>query len=238
MSDAQDLAATAAAKAVEAEIAAHETNFERHKDELLDLLRKVYERSPKTKPFDANNAWRHLRFVAYVYFRREAEVSQKRARMPAGDRAKLLRQLGNALRDARRKADEAMKTVRGYWFVEWAEANGNPDFTDPIIVRFEEEFDKTVAGLAVLETAAFRAAETVRKKRGRPPGTAALPHNFIVSLESVYRDITKGNSGAGPGPFARFVKEFLTALGRECPQQSVIEAIKDAKKREEKHPGD
>ena len=71
--------------------------------------------------------------------------------MPDGDRVKLLRQLENALRDARRKANKAMKTVRGHWFVEWAEANGNPDFTDPIIDRFEEEFDKTVAGLAVLE---------------------------------------------------------------------------------------
>ena len=47
----------------------------------------------------------------------------------AGDRAKLLRQLGGALHAAHRKADEAMKTVRGHWFVEWAEANGNPDFT-------------------------------------------------------------------------------------------------------------
>ncbi len=173
MSDAQELAPTAAEKAVEAEIAAHETNFERHKDKLLDLLRKVYERNPKTKSFDANNAWRHLRFMAYVYLRREAEVSQKQAMMTAGDRAKLLRQLGDILHDARCKADEAMKTVRGHWFVEWAEMNGNPDFTDPIIDRFEQEFDKTVAGLAVLETAAFRAAETVRKKRGM---THSLPH--------------------------------------------------------------
>ena len=220
-------------KAVEAEIAAREANFERHKKELLDLLRKVYERGPKAKPFDENSAWQHLSFTAYVYFRREAEVSQKQAMMPAGDRAKLLRQLGNALRDARCKADEAMKTVRGHWFVEWAEANGNPDFTDPIIDRFDEEFDKRVAGLAVLETAAFRAAETVRKKKGRPPGTAVLPHDFIVNLESAYRDITKRNAGAGPGPFARFVIEFLTALGRTYPEQTVIEAIKDAKKREE-----
>ncbi len=231
MSDAQELAATAAEKAVEAEIAAHETNFERHKDELLDLLRKVYERSPKTKPFDANNAWRHLTFVAYVYFRREAEVSQKRARMPAGDRVKLLRQLGNALCVARRKADEAMKTVRGYWFVEWAEANGNPDFTDPIISRFEEEFEKRVAGLAGLETAAFRAAETARNRDGRPPGTGVLPHDFIIPLAGVYRDITKANSGAGDGPFARFVWEFLTALGRadDIEYESMIDAIKGAR---------
>ena len=135
-------------KAVEAEIAARETNFKRHKKELLDLLRKVYERGPKAEPFDENNAWRHLSFLAYVYFRREAEVSQKQAMIPAGDRAKLLRQLGDALRDARRKADEAMKTAGSHWFVEWAVANGNPDFTSPIIDRFEERFDKKVAGLA------------------------------------------------------------------------------------------
>ena len=139
------------------------------------------------------------------------------------------------MRDARRMADEAMKTVRGHWFVEWAEANGNPDFTDPIIDRFGEEFDKRVAGLAGLETAAFRAAETVRGKSGRPPGTAVLPHDFIVSLESVYRNITKRNAGAGYGPFFRFVTEFLTAVGRECSDETVIEAIKAARKREEKH---
>ena len=116
--------------------------------------------------------------------------------------------------------------------MEWAEANGNPDFTSPIIVRFEEEFDKRVAGLAGLETAAFRAAETVRKKKGRPPGTAVLPHDFIVNLERAYRDITKRKAGAGSGPFFRFVIEFLTALGRECSDETVIEAIKAARKRE------
>ena len=231
MREAETRAPGAGEKAVETEIAAHQTNFKRHKKELMDLLRKVYERSPKTQPFNENNAWRRLNFAAYLYLQSEAEISKRRAMMPAGDRVKMLRQLGSALRTARRKADEAMKTVGGHWFVEWAEANGNPDFTSPIIVRFEEEFDKRVAGLAVLETAAFRAAETVRRKRGRPPGTAVVPHDFIVGLERTYRDITKGNSGAGPGPFARFVKMFLTALGRECTAQGVIEAIKDAKKR-------
>ena len=156
-------------------------------------------------------------------------MSQKQAIMPAGDRAKLLRQLGNALRDARRKADEAMKTVRGHWFVAWAEANGNPDFSDPRIELYQDEFDTRVARLDGLEKAAHQAAETVRKKKGRPPGTAILPHDFIVSLESVYRDITQAKSGAGVGPFARFVKEFFTALGHTYPQQTVIEAIKAAR---------
>ena len=235
MSTAEKTTAKARKKAVEAEIAAREADFKRHKKKLLHPLRKTYERSPRAEPFDENKAWRHLGFMAYVYFRREAEVRQKQAMMPAGDCAKLLRQLGNALRDASRKAEEAMETVRGHWFVEWAEANGNPDFTDPVIDRFEEDFDKRVAGLAGLETAALRAAETVRRKSGRPPGTAVLPHDFIVSLESVYRNITKRDAGAGYGPFFRFVTEFLTAVGRECSDETVIEAIKAARKREEKH---
>ncbi len=231
MSDAKKTTPNARKKAVKAGIEARLTAFDRHEETFLDLLRKV-QRSPKTKPFDSNGAWRSLRFLAFVYLQREWEVSQQQAMMPAGDRAKLLRQLGNALRDARCKADEAMKTVRGHWFVEWAEANGNPDFLDPIIDRFSEEFDKRVAGLAVLETAAFRAAETVRRKRGRPPGTTALPHDFILNLEKAYRNITKKKAGAGSGPFFRSVIEFLTALGRECSDETVNEAIKAARKRE------
>ncbi len=159
--------------------------------------------------------------------------------VPAGARAKLLRQLGNALREARCKADEAMKTVKGPWFVEWAVANGDPDFTDPRIELYQDEFETRVARFARLkdlEEAAYQAAKTVRRKSGRPPGTAALPHDFILNLESVYRNITEENAGAGAGPFARFVKEFLNALGYAYPQQTLIEAIKSAKKREEKHP--
>ena len=64
MSDAEKPTPNAGKKAVEAEIAAHETNFKRHKEELLDMLRKVYERSPKAKPFDENKAWRHTQFFS------------------------------------------------------------------------------------------------------------------------------------------------------------------------------
>jgi hypothetical protein len=118
-------------------------------------------------------------------------------------------------------------------------ANGNPDFTDPIIAHydaaFDEMVDKTVAGLIALEKAAFRAADSIPRKRGAPGGTTALPHEFILALESLYRDFTHRRAGAGPGPFARFVKEVATALGRELAQQSVIEAIVNAKSREESH---
>ena len=84
-------------KAVGAEIEARLTAFDEHEEKLLDQLRKVHERGPKTKPFEANVAWRSLVFVAFVYLQSEEEVSKKQTMMPAGDRVKLLRQLGNVL---------------------------------------------------------------------------------------------------------------------------------------------
>ena len=92
MSDAEKAAPSAKEKDVEAETAARKTNFERHKEELLDPLRELYERERTTKPFDTHSAWQDLRILAHLYFRSEAEVSQEQAMMPAGDRVKLLRQ--------------------------------------------------------------------------------------------------------------------------------------------------
>jgi hypothetical protein len=234
MSEAETRAPSAGEEAVEAEIAAHLTTFNRHRKELLGTLRQVHERGPKALSFDGDNAWCRLKFIALIYHRREAELRQEKARMPDAERIKLLLKLEDALSNARRAASKAMKNVGSHWFLEWAQANGNPDLTDPRIYRFEEEFDKTVARLKALEAAAYRAAETVRRRRGRPSGTAAIPHILILNLEGVYRDLTKRRAGAGPGPFARFVKQFLTALGRDCPDGSVVVAIKAAKKREEK----
>ena len=118
-------------------------------------------------------------------------------------------------------------------FVEWCEAHGNPDFTDPIMGKFETKFDKVVAGLADLETAAFRAAEQVRQKLGRPRGTGVLQQDFIIALELAYRDITGKPGGAGPGPFAKFIMRFFAALGSARAEDSVIKAIQAAKKRKE-----
>ena len=123
--------------------------------------------------------------------------------------------------------------IRGALFVEWCEAHGNPDFTDPIMGKFETKFDKVVAGLADLETAAFRAAEQVRQKLGRPRGTGVLQQDFIIALELAYRDITGKPGGAGPGPFAKFIMRFFAALGSARAEDSVIKAIQAAKKRKE-----
>jgi hypothetical protein len=241
MSNSEEPAHDARAEAIEAAIEARLTAFDRHRDDLLGLLQKVCERRPKTKSFDKNESWRHLRFMAGVYLRKEASVGQKQMEVPAADRVKLLHQLGNALGQARCKVNEATQDdVRGRLFLAWCETHGDPDLTDPIIGLFENKFDEVVAGvvadLAALETAAFRAVRQVRQRPGRPGGTSVLQHDFIINLEHAYRDITGKPGGAGPGPFAQFVKKFLEALGRNSLEQSVIEAIKDARKRDKKYP--
>jgi hypothetical protein len=195
---------------VHAAIKARLTAFDRHKKELLSILCNEYERQTKGRPFDKRDAWRRLRFAALVYLLEEASVDQKLATAPANKRIERLRQFGNALSRARRKADEVMSDgARGHLFLAWCEANGDPDLLDPILVQFDAEFDKVVAGLAALETAAFRAAEQARRRRGRPDGTAVLPHDCIIALEAIYRDITLKKCGAGPRPFARLVKKFF-----------------------------
>jgi hypothetical protein len=229
-----------AEKAIEARLAA----FDRHRDDLLSMLQNVYEREPKAKSFDKNEAWRHLRFIAWCFFQDERSREKEKMKVPAADRLKRLLQLGNALGDARRKLDEAMHhAVRGGLYIEWCIAHGNPDFLDPIIDVFEREFDRVtsdvVEGLAALETAALCAAEDVRQNqvrgRGRPGGTSLVGHGFILSLERMYRESTGKRAGSGAGPFARFVKKFLEALGKGMDRRSIIKAIKTAKKREEEN---
>ena len=70
-----------------------------------------------------------------------------------------------------------------------------------------------VAGLTALQEAASQAADSLPKRRGAQSGTTALPHVFILALESLYRDIKERKAGAGPGPFAQFVMKVMNALG-------------------------
>jgi hypothetical protein len=217
----------------ELEVEKRLATFAKHRKSLISILREQYERGPRTKPFDEKDAWQGLKFIAWTYLQHEADVDETRLTMPAADRVKLLRQLGKALRAARQKADEVMPIVRGHLFVEWCVANGNPDFTDAIIERYKDRFLGVVAGVSALEQAAFQAAESIQTKRGPLSGTTALPHRFILTLESFYRNRIKQKAGAGPGPFVRFVKKVTTALGRELSEQSVIKAVQEAKKREE-----
>jgi hypothetical protein len=232
----EEPAPDARAEAIEPAIGARLTEFDNHRDDLLDLLQER-----KTKTFDPDQSWRHLRFMAERYLRDEARVEQKRMGVSAADRVKLLLELENALKEARCKLDEAWHhDICGVLFVEWCEAHGNPDFTDPIIDAAHRKFDNVVAGvlggLADLATGASRGAEHVRRERGRPRGGGVLPHEFVISLESTYRKITGKPGRVGPGPFAQFVEKFLEAVGRKGKKETIIRTIKAAKKHEQKDP--
>lgn len=200
--------------------------FDRRKDDLLAILQKVCGRTDK--PFDEKGAWRHIRLYAW----RHLEGAHAKAK-PAADHVELLRELRNALSQARCKLNETRSRALVVLFDEWCKARGIPNFDDRHEPIFHEVLADLIAGLADLETAAFRAAEQVRQKPGRPRGTGVLQQDFIIALERTYRDITGTPGGAGPGPFAEFIKRFFDALGSARAEDSVIKAIQAAKQREE-----
>jgi hypothetical protein len=215
--------------------------FDSHRDDLLIMLQKVRGRQPRTEALDANRSWRKLRWLAFAYFDEDATLEERRALGPFTDREEQLTGLGAALKNSRRKLTQVTQgTIRGALFLSWCEAHGNPDLTDPIIsrydVNFEELIERTLAAIADLEKAALRAPEQLRQSGGRPEGTGILPHDFIINLECAYRDITGKPGGAGDGPFARFVKKFSDALGQHITKTGVKAAIQNAKEREEQDP--
>jgi hypothetical protein len=211
--------------------------FDRHQEALLTILRNDYERGTRAEPFDADRPWHSLTFLARAYFWR-ARIKQEV--MPAAKLVARLRELEKAFCKARAMADKAMQDDVGdalcssWWegTSEYAEAEGR--FVD--LLYIQREFEKVVTSLAVLETAAKRAADDVPTRAQRPKGTAILPRDYIETLAAVYRDATGSKPGAGNGPFARFIWEFLTALGRcNIEYESVIDAIKDARTWSLKH---
>jgi hypothetical protein len=228
--------------------------FDQHKEALLAILRKAYERGPKTEPFDAENVWWHLSFLAADYFgrgtadgdalgvQRSGSIgTEKQEAISAADRKKRLLELGKALSRARALADKAMQD--DFYidlFSAWWETNGRHDIVPEITaVHIVCQFDKVVAGLSALETAACCAANNVRT-RGRPSGAGVLPPSYILELASMYRQRTGLTPDTGE-PFAQLVRDFLTAIGQ--PKKStggntspdyVVEAIKYALRKERK----
>jgi hypothetical protein len=200
--------------------------FGRHKAALLNHLQQVYESGPKSKPFDAEKSWRHLDRIALSYFYHEG---MRQRIVPAADRVRRLRELAKALGQARRLVEKATQDD-DLLFSAWCEANVRYDIepTPPFtLVRIDDEFKKVIASLPALETAALRAADEIPKKGGRPRGTALLRWDFIEVLAEIYRNSTGSKPGAGDGPFARFVYEFITALGRRNVEYpSIVDAIK------------
>jgi hypothetical protein len=223
--------------AVKAAIKVDLTAFDRHKEDLLTILRNDHERGPKAEPFDPNRSWRGLTSLAGTYL---WEGMARKELMPAAEQVARLRELGKVFGKARVMAYKAMQDEVGtalctsWWegTSEYAEAGGR--FVDLLYIN--REFEPVVASLATLETAAIRAASNVRTGRGRPKGTAILPQGDIEALADGYRDWTGLKPGAGDGPFARFVCKFLAALGRNIEHETVIDAIKDARTRSLQNP--
>jgi hypothetical protein len=161
-----------------------------------------------------------------------ARLKQETVRAAA--RASRLRELAKALGRARRLVERAMQDdVGNDLFSAWRDANVRYDMdaTPPLtLVRIDHEFEKVIANLAALEAAACRAADEVPKGRGRPKGSAVLTRGFIEGLAGVYRNSTGSRPGAGHGPFAQFVYEFLVAIARvNIEYESVVDAIKDTR---------
>lgn len=242
-----ELAPDTGTEAVKAAIEPSLTAFKRQKEKLLDILRKAYRRGPKSEPFDADNAWSRLTSFAESYYwmeRTKQDVTR------GAERVARLRELAKALGNARAVIDKVMQddvgdALRASWWEGTSEyakakpffgglfyryADGRGHFVD-IGGKFKKVVETEVAGLVALEAAAIRAADDVPTRRGKPKGTAILSPNDIEALAAVYRHTTGSMPGAGDTPFAKFVMEFLTALGRSNIQyESVIDAIKGARR--------
>jgi hypothetical protein len=243
MSDSEEQTTSTRAAVATKPIEARWREFDRYKDDLLATLQGVCERTPKNKSFDTNKAWQHLKFVALISMRVDKENRQGELAV----RAELLRKLGNTLNDAHSMVKEAKQNVLGHLFVQWCTTHGDPDFTDPIIEKYEQEFEEQIAGivnnLAALAKTAYGAENRVREKipsPGRPPATSFPGHDVILGLERVYRENTGKQAGAGTGPFARFVSKFSQAVGRKCTEERIVEALKAARsaKRRTRRPAD
>jgi hypothetical protein len=227
--------------------------FDQHKA-VLAILREAYKRGPKSKPFDAKNAWWHLSFLAAAYFCRgtaEGDALGTRQsgsigteKLSAADRKKRLRELGKALSRARALTDKAMQDDFYFdLFSAWWEANGRCDIAPEITpVQIGCQFDKVVAGLSALETAACRAANNVHT-RGRPSGAGVLPPSYIFELARIYLQST-GLKPDDCGPFVHLVREFLASIGqpKKATGDNVSpyyaeETIKYARKRARENPG-
>jgi hypothetical protein len=207
--------------------------FGSHKETLLFFLRNACDGDPKAAPFDADELWSRVETLARNYY---AEESVKREVMGNADREARCRKIATILGRARAMIDDAMRApdlandlIWGWWggTSECADAWAEVRNVEPLYIK--RQFEKLLEGLAALEAGAVRAADGAHKGRGRPRGTSVLPPDYIIALAAVYRSSTGSKPGAGDGPFAKFVMEFLTALRRNIEYESVIGAIQDAR---------
>jgi hypothetical protein len=212
--------------------------FEQHKDALLSNLRETFERSPRSKPLDTIKLSRDLTVLAKWYF----EEKKKQKPMPAADYAKRLHKLATAFGSAHAIADKALRDGFVYDLAsEWIAETNVPlasAISNGIGVRRIAAIKNAVGNLVVLERLARRAANNVLTRRGPRKGTSILPTNYIHALAFVFKVNTGRRPSRVEGPFARFVREFLAAIGQgdRLSKKYVVEMIKEARAEIRKDP--
>ena len=198
-----------------AEIEAKLVGFGGNKGKLLRHLRDAYNLGPKAESFDEAKSWSRIETTAYQYF---ALQILKRS---ATNHEARYRQISDAAQWAKNTVNKARWADHGKNLLKaWLEGTkefgeATEQYSDLLYtgVEFGRIFDEATKGLTKLEVAASKLAEEFHKRPGRPKGTAILPWNFIYALAGDYRNSTGKRPGAGDGPFARFVCEFLAAIG-------------------------
>jgi len=206
----------AKAKALRAAIEAGVIEFNRHKDTLLATLRDEYCRGLRSVPVDADrSAWLRLGLLAHQYL--SEELMMREFRKPAWKRTsrqKRLRDIAKILERAQDMISEALKSEVGNELLySWrlrTVSKHPPDDPWPTASELGDELGQMFAGLAIVATAARRAAD--KMSPARPGKPAILPRDCIRSLGDIYRDFTGQAPGTGTGPFYRFVMQFRAAL--------------------------
>ena len=160
--------------------------------------------------------------------------------MPVADREARLRELAKALGKARSMTDKAMQDdVGGDLLSAWSEETDEPRLSvvrndDGSLARVriaDEMFKEAVAGRAVLETTALRAASEAHEERAGRSGLrwTTMRLDYIGTLAFLYQDSTGAKPGAGHGPFVRFVCAFLAAIRANSSEEYVVEHVQNAR---------
>ena len=141
------------------------TAFEKHQGNLLGMLCRAHETGPKSRLFDKDHSWRQLCSVAIIYLQ---SARTKQEKIPIADRRERLGKIAEALAEARRLIEQAEQDkVFGYLYSAWCDQNirDYPKYeVEPdgslVLVPLPEQFDDTLAALAVLEAAACNARDS------------------------------------------------------------------------------
>jgi hypothetical protein len=202
------------------------TNFRKQKEALLSHLQSAYERGgEQAKPFDRDEAWSEIEYVA-IY--QQSLYENRKQTMGASDRNAKLREMADVLTQTRRLIENVAQSpeIGSELMDAWVETTHDTTLADVthIYREFPREFEEAIKGLAHLQEAAVRAATQIKIKRGRPEESS---YSFAIYwLAHIYRSYTGSRPGAGDGPFARFVEAYMSALGRGIVYDSLVDIIK------------